>query len=212
MINSLFNFKGARISGSAITITAIVILLLGYLVIALAFHEPTLFARSAQQQVSLVSEEPIPELPVRLLIPKIGVDAYVQYVGLAEDDSGEMAIPSNLVDVGWYQNGVRPGMDGNAVMAGHLNGKGGLEAVFSYLHTLEVGDEVIIMSEEDLENTFRVVRIETYDYDAPTAEVFVSTDGRARLNLITCGGEWLSQQDSYDKRTVVFTELVTNAK
>jgi sortase A len=154
----------------------------------------------------------IPELPVRLVIPSIGVDASVQQVGLAPNGTGEMGIPSNFTDVGWYQEGVRPGMRGSAVMAGHYNGKNTPEAVFYDLNNLQVGDEVIIMSEERIEDIFYVVKIETYDHDAATTEVFASNDGKARLNLITCGGEWLPDEKLFNKRTVVFTELLTDVE
>lgn len=158
------------------------------------------------------TEEWIPELPTRLVIPRLDVDAVVQYVGLDKNGSGEMAVPSNFSDVGWYTHGVRPGMKGSAVITGHLNGESVAEAVFYDLHTLVVGDEVVVMSADRIEDIFRVVRIETYPYNAPTEEVFVSNDGKARLNLITCGGEWLSDEQVYDTRTVVFTEQVTNVQ
>ncbi len=152
------------------------------------------------------------ELPVRLVIPAINVDALVQQVGLEPTGTGEMAVPSNFTDVGWYKDGVRPGMRGSAVIAGHLNGKAVREAVFFDLHTLKVGDEVIIMSAERVEDIFRVVKIKTYEYDEEATDVFLSNDGKKRLNLITCGGTWLPEEKVYDKRTVVFTEILTDVE
>lgn len=157
-------------------------------------------------------KEWVPELPVRLVIPSIGVDAPVQYVGLDASGSGEMGIPSNFTDVGWYEGGVRPGMRGSAVIAGHYNGKGVPEAVFYDLNSLQVGDEVVVVSAERVEDIFEVVKVETYDYDAATSDVFLSTDGKARLNLITCSGEWLPEQKLFNKRTVVFTEQLTDVE
>lgn len=176
---------------------------------------PATSAAPATQFVAAeVTEERewVPELPVRLVIPAIKVDAPVQYVGLASDGSGEMDVPSNFTDVGWYQEGVRPGMRGSAVIAGHYNGKDISEAVFYDLDSLEIGDEVVVMSAERVEDIFRVVNIKTYDYNEPATDVFISTDGKKRLNLITCGGEWLSDVNQYNKRTVVFTELLTDVE
>jgi LPXTG-site transpeptidase (sortase) family protein len=146
-------------------------------------------------------------LPAQLVIPSIGVAAQVQTVGLA--DGGEMGVPDNFTDVGWYQYGPRPGMAGSAVIAGHLNGKGVPEAVFFDLGGLDIGDRVNIIAQDGSTLTFEVVQMRTYTHDAPTEEVFVSTDGKARLNLITCAGDWMQNEKLYDKRTVVFTELVS---
>lgn len=152
-------------------------------------------------------EEWAAELPVRLVIPAINVDAHVQYVGLTETGTGEMGVPDNFTDVGWYKEGVRPGMSGSAVIAGHYNGKETPQAVFFDLDTLEVGDEVIVMNADQIEDVFQVVKIETFAYDAPTNDIFISADGKKRLNLITCSGDWLAEADIYNQRTVVFTEL-----
>jgi sortase (surface protein transpeptidase) len=160
----------------------------------------------------VVAPEWIPAPPERLVIPAIAVDTAIELVGLASDGTATMGVPSRVDTVGWYKHGVRPGMRGSAVIAGHRSGKGVPEAVFYDLRTLEIGDEVVIMSADRIEDIFQVVRIETYDFDADTAEVFVSNDGTARLNLITCGGEWLPDEKVFDQRVVVFTELVTDVE
>lgn len=199
---------------SVLVISAL--LILGLSLSSLATTETYKASTSELQAVAAIEtpevREWVPELPVRLVIPAIGVDAVVQYVGLDPEGTGEMAVPSNFTDVGWYKHGVRPGMRGSAVITGHLNGKEVPKAVFYDLHTLKVGDEVVIMSAERIEDIFEVVRIATYDHDDSAADVFLSTDRKKRLNLITCSGDWLSEQDQYNKRTVVFTELLTNVE
>lgn len=206
--------NGLKLSVFGVSILTIsVLVVLGFSLFPSATTE-SFEAPSNSLQVVAVHEqrEWIPELPVRLVIPAIEVDAKVQHVGLSPDDNEEMDVPSNFTDVGWYQHGVRPGMRGSAVIAGHLNGKEVPEAVFYDLHTLQIGDEIVIMSEERIEDIFYVVKIETYAYDAPTDEVFVSTDGKARLNLITCSGEWLPEDSVYNQRTVVFAERFTDVE
>lgn len=153
----------------------------------------------------------VAERPVRLVIPAIGVDAPVQSIGLTADGQ-EMAVPDNFTDVGWYELGVRPGMSGSAVMAGHLNGRNTPEAVFYDLHTLQIGDEVIVIDAKHAGEIFVVTRIESYDYDDATADVFISDDGKSHLNLITCGGAWLVDEAVYDTRIVVFTEQVIDGQ
>ena len=161
-------------------------------------------------QTSAVHTESVAiiELPVRLMIPAIAVDATVQYVGIDSNGTGDMDVPSNFTDVGWYKYGVRPGQSGSAVIAGHVNGEGIPEAVFHDLSTLQIGDEVFVIQADGSDEVFRVVKIAEYPYDAPTEEVFESIDGKVRLNLITCSGQWLPVVNMYDTRTVVFTEQV----
>lgn len=152
-------------------------------------------------------EAPMAELPSRLLIPSIEVDAPVQIVGFATT-TGQMEVPDNFTDVGWYEYGPRPGMQGSAVITGHLNGKNVPEAVFYDLSDIKVNDDVHIIDAVGKTLTFKVVEVRTYTHDSPTEEVFLSDDGKVRLNLITCAGDWLGAEQLYDQRTVIFTELV----
>lgn len=150
-----------------------------------------------------------PSQPARLRIPTIGVDAIVQGVGLSRTGNGAMGIPTNFKDVAWYSPGTIPGMPGSAVIDGHLDGRNVQEAVFYNLQSLKPGDLVEVLDSNGKTLQFRVVDKKIYDYDAPTAEIFSSDTSKARLNLITCTGSWIKSQKLYNKRVVVFTELVT---
>jgi sortase A len=142
--------------------------------------------------------------PERLIIPKIGVDANVQHVGITK--AGNMAVPNNYTDVGWYRLGSAPGDLGNAVIAGHLDTGFGRPAVFLDLDELIPGDEIIVRDASGEVVTFVVERLATYDYtNAPMEEIF-GTSTEARLNLITCDGLWDPDTKSYSKRLVVFTK------
>lgn len=189
------------------------VLLLVFSIFSLATSDSFAIPQHAFQAVETAEErEWTPELPVRLMIPAIDVDAKIQYVGIDPGGTGEMEVPSNFTDVGWYEAGVLPGERGSAVMAGHLNGKQVPEAVFYDLHTLEIGDEVIVMSAGRERDIFKVVKVVTYAHTDSAVDVFTSTDGTKRLNLITCSGDWLSDENQYNKRTVVFTELLTDGE
>lgn len=144
--------------------------------------------------------------PDRLIIDKLGVNAYVQYVGLAR--SGNMAVPTNFKDVGWYKLGPEPGEAGNSVMAGHLDNAIGLPGVFKNLNKLEAGDIVKVKNTEGKILQFKVTNKKTYSYNNPnTSEVFEG-GAKKRLVLITCGGSWLQGERSYDERLVVFADLI----
>jgi LPXTG-site transpeptidase (sortase) family protein len=151
-----------------------------------------------------------PGKPVRLLIPSIGVDAAIQSVGLSWKGNGEMGIPTNFTDVAWYNEGPLPGMPGSAVIDGHLDGKKVQEAVFYNLDNLKPGDLVEVIDQNGKTLQFSVVDTKIYDYNAPTNDIFYSDALKARLNLITCAGDWIKSQKLYNKRIVVFTELINN--
>ncbi|MDO8573715.1 MAG: class F sortase [Candidatus Daviesbacteria bacterium] len=140
--------------------------------------------------------------PVRLTIPAINVNAGIQYVGV--NPKGEMEVPSNTVDVGWFKLGALPGEKGSAVIAGHINGKNGEEGVFYNLYKLKEGDKLHIEDDKGISTTF-IVR-ESRTYNPGYAEDVFSSNDKARLNLITCDGVWDGVKKSYTKRLVVFAD------
>ena len=149
------------------------------------------------------SPTPTPALPVRLRIPAIGVDAWIEPVGLTEDQA--MDVPSRWEDVAWFELGYRPGEAGNAVIAGHLDTNTGAPAVFWNLNKLQPGDEVIVVGEDGRERRFVVQGSEIYPYDqAPVQRIFGPAE-EPRLNLITCDGAWDREQLNYTHRLVVYT-------
>jgi LPXTG-site transpeptidase (sortase) family protein len=141
--------------------------------------------------------------PIKLLIPKIGVSANIVTVGTTT--SGNLDVPQNLVDVGWYKGGNRPGDFGNAVIDGHEVDELGFGAVFKKLHLLESGDEVIVLTDKNEKLIFNVLKKETYDYeDAPMKDIFGGSVSK-NLNLITCAGDYIYKAKTKDKRLVIFT-------
>lgn len=161
---------------------------------------------SPQSEVTVAGERSLSRGigPLRLRVPSLGIDANVQHVGLGK--SGNMAVPTNYSDVGWYRAGSRPGQVGSAVFDGHVDNGFGLAGVFTKLDTIKPGAEVLV---DYASSTVRfvVTRVESYDKDAvPTNEIF-STTGRPGLVLITCEGDWLESQKTYDRRLVVYASI-----
>ncbi len=149
------------------------------------------------------NEQTIVEQPRRLIIPSIGVDADVQHVGINE--SGNMMVPSNFTDVGWYKYGVTPGGRGSAVIAGHVDNGLGLSGVFKRLNELQEGDEVLVESAQGSSTRFIVTSSRSYPYTEVPVDILFNQAGSPRLNLITCEGAWVSSEKTYDQRLVVFT-------
>ena len=140
---------------------------------------------------------------MRLMIPAININTAIQYVGVTS--KGEMEVPSNAVDVGWFKLGPRPGEKGSAVIAGHFDGENGEAGVFINLYKLKVGDKLYIKDDKGKSIVF-VVR-ESRIYDPGYADDVFSGSDRAHLNLVTCDGVWDGTKKSYSKRLVIFTDI-----
>ena len=143
--------------------------------------------------------------PVRLKVPKLGVDSAVQYVGLTPE--GDMDTPKSAVDVAWYKLGPVPGEAGNSVIAGHINTRYSAHGVFEHLDDLNAGDEVHVTTAAGEELTFRVTHKKHFNDGEPAPDVFGPANG-IYLNLVTCAGTWEADKRSYSQRLVVYTELV----
>lgn len=143
-------------------------------------------------------------LPVSLKIPKINVNANIQYVGV--DANNVMEAPSTGADVGWFKLGPKPGEKGSAIINGHVDSESGEEGVFSNLHKLTKGDKLYIQDDNGKSLIFIVSDTRVYNEGAYAADVFDQTDG-IRLNLITCDGVWDGVKKSYTQRLVVFSNI-----
>jgi LPXTG-site transpeptidase (sortase) family protein len=141
-------------------------------------------------------------MPLRLAVPKLGIDAPIIAVGLTPE--GAMDVPQRAEEVGWYEHSQRPGLRGNAVLAGHLDWYG-VDGVFRRLAELEQGDAIVVRAADGQERTYAVEWRRSYPAGnaiAVVGEVFEQL-GRAALTLITCGGRWNSASQRYDLRVVV---------
>jgi sortase A len=148
---------------------------------------------------------PVYAEPVRLRIPKLGVDAPVKPVGVDKD--GVMISPKGPDEAGWYKFGSRPGERGSAVLAGHSGYRDDRAAIFDDLPKLVAGDSVIVVDKTGVEIAFVVREGRLFDPKADTNDVFGRYDGRY-LNLVTCTGAWNASAGTHSKRLVVFAVAV----
>ncbi len=147
------------------------------------------------------------DLPMRLKIPKISVDAAIDYVGL--NPEGDLDVPNGYDSAGWYKDGPYPGHPGSAVMDGHFGRADKGVAIFDNLHQLQKGDKLSVTDIKGITTNFVVTGSRTYGPGEDATAVFRSDDGKPRLNLITCQGSWDNSQGGYVARLVVFTEKVS---
>lgn len=140
--------------------------------------------------------------PARLSVPSLNIDAKVQDVGI--NAKGAIGIPTNFTDVAWYKHSTIPGMNGNAVIDGHVDNGLALAGVFKHLSNVKVGDDIYITTESGTKVHFIVKNVNSYNYKDISMETILngSNDG-AYLWLITCGGTWVPAQKTYDQRIVV---------
>ncbi|HEY5383533.1 MAG TPA: ice-binding family protein [Candidatus Paceibacterota bacterium] len=144
------------------------------------------------------------EAPTRLTIPGIAVDSALEAVHLTPE--GAVGAPETPMNAAWFELSPPPGENGTAVIVGHFGWKDGIPAVFDDLHTLHQGDKVYVEDAKGATTTFVVREVRSYGEDEDSSDVFSSSDGKAHLNLITCGGVWDSARHSYSNRVVVFTD------
>jgi LPXTG-site transpeptidase (sortase) family protein len=164
---------------------------------------PTANATNLYGQTN-VNSDANSDLPIRLIIPNINVDAAVDYVGLTSD--GAMDVPTGPTTTAWLDLGPRPGDSGSAVIDGHEGWKDGTQAVFDNLYKLQNGDKIYVEDKAGVTTTFVVRETQTYGENQDFSNVFRSSDGKAHLNLITCAGAWNKTQKSYSNRLVIFTD------
>jgi LPXTG-site transpeptidase (sortase) family protein len=153
-----------------------------------------------------VRPQSISIIPKKIKIPALQIDTFVEQVGVTS--AGTMDTPKNIWNTAWFaEGGYRPGQKGNAVIAGHLDAPG-TKAIFWDLDKLKPGDKVSVSDAAGRELTFEVTNREIYPVeDAPLQTIF-GPAAEPQLNLITCGGTFDRTSQSYNKRLVVYTQLI----
>ena len=150
--------------------------------------------------------EPIYSRPVRLVIPEINVETYIEKVGVEED--GTLGLPSDWNTVGWYKKSSKAGESGNVVLDGHYDDNYGRPAIFWGLKNLKTDDKVMLVDTFGRTYSYQITETFYLDIsDSERLEVLESNDSRNDLTLITCGGVWLPAEQTYNKRLVVKAEL-----
>jgi LPXTG-site transpeptidase (sortase) family protein len=146
-----------------------------------------------------------PFAPVRLAIPKIGVDVSVEPVWTQAD--GAMAVPSPQ-NAGWWAG--RKAGKGNVLIDAHhdWNGRTG---PFYRLANLKKGDEVVLVGDNPKKKklTYRVTWVKNYDRDVDATDLLGNESGNQVATLITCGGTFDTIARTHRERVVARAKLVT---
>ncbi len=140
------------------------------------------------------------QAPQRLRIASIGVDAAVESVGVTPEL--QLNTPRDTGNVGWYDLGSGPGQDGDTVLTGHLDTQSGDPAVFARLSQVKPGDTISVVAADGRSLNYRADSVSRVPNDRTPSDLY-STDGPARLTLITCAGTWDAGRKSYSDRLLV---------
>jgi sortase A len=138
--------------------------------------------------------------PESVKIPAIGVDTSVQHLGTTE--TGEMAVPDNIDEVSWFSPGYKPGQNGRAVIAGHVDGIDG-PAIFWDLSELQPGDEITVEG-EGRQLIYKVHTLESIPLDEADIPKIFGYSSSPELVLITCSGTYDFDRGTREERLVVY--------
>jgi sortase (surface protein transpeptidase) len=162
--------------------------LLGLLLATLALHTAPVTTASTD--------------PVRVLIPAIGVDAPVIPLGLNPDKTLQAPDLHRVNEVGWFNQGPRPGAVGPAIFDAHFDGYG-KQGAFYRLKDVHAGDLVQIKEANGVILTFHVYRTQEVPKAAFPTDVYGDRT-RPELVLITCGGNWVGGKYGYRDSEIVY--------
>jgi sortase (surface protein transpeptidase) len=147
-----------------------------------------------------------PMLARYLDIPKLSVHTRVLSEGLTR--SGQLQVPWNIYDVGWYNASSQPGEQGAMLVDGH-SGIGKTHGIFYRLATLTAGDPIVVTRGDGKQFTYVVTTVKTMQVgDVDMAGMLVSADtNKPGLNLITCTGDIIRGTTELNQRILVYAVL-----
>ncbi len=143
------------------------------------------------------------DLPRFLNIQSIGVYAKVLRVGL--NSSNEILTPKNIYNVGWYEQSSKPGQPGAVFINGHVSGPT-KKGVFYNIKKMNIGDIVKLETGNAEQYEYKVVHKEEVPVNSVDMnKVLRSFDiDKQGLNLMTCGGEFDKNSESYKNRIIIY--------
>ena len=146
-------------------------------------------------------------MPRFLQIQKINLNSRIQKVN--SDSGGNINMPKNIYDIGWYEGSAKPGEKGVSFLNGQANYNGG-PAVFANLGKLVKGDEIAIETGGGNYINYKVVK--TNEIPAEKIKLInlldpVEIEGQG-LTLMTLSGQYDQKTKTYPNRTVVFAEKI----
>jgi Sortase domain len=143
-----------------------------------------------------------PDPPRSLGIPSVGVRMPVVATGVRED--GQMELPEDPAEVGWYRFGASPGdQRGSVVLGGHVDSVRYGVGPLARLASVKAGDQILVTGADGERLRYRVTALERISKAALPTERLFDPDSPHRLVVITCGGRYLPDAGGYEDNIVV---------
>jgi hypothetical protein len=151
----------------------------------------------------LVEAEP----PRRVSIPSVGVTMPIVATGVLDD--GQMELPDDPAEIGWYRFGPGPGEPrGSVVLGGHVDSVRSGVGPLARLAAVEQGARITVTAADGSTVRYRVSSVERIRKAALPTERLFDPDSRPRLVVITCGGRYLPEAGGYEDNIVVIARPV----
>ena len=157
---------------------------------------------AAQPAPAALDEAPDPGPPIRLRLPTLGIDSPVIPVGVTA--AGDLEIPGDVDDIGWYRFGPLPGSTGgSAVLTGHVDNAQQGAGPFARLGELAEGDTVVVVDDTGADHAYTVLAREEWSKSEVPLDRIFDRGGSARLVLITCGGRFDAAAGHYEDNIAI---------
>jgi hypothetical protein len=142
------------------------------------------------------------EPPRRVILPRVGIDMQIVATGVRRD--GQMELPDDPREIGWYRFGALPGDDrGSAVLGGHVDSERYGAGPLAKLAGVERGDRIVVTGPDGERLRYRVTRVERISKAALPTDRLFDPGVAHRLVVVTCGGRYLPEAGGYEDNIVV---------
>ncbi len=163
------------------------------------------YSSTSQPSSSEIQTYSVPaNQPKYLIVPKLNINSMINPVGLK--NTNYLAAPSNIYNIGWWQQSSVPGETGAVVLDGFTT-NGTIGGVLSSLSKLKVGDTFTVQTGNNAKINYNVVQISSFGKNNLSMEQAITPYNLSKpgLNIITCSGQTSTCPSSvYD--SVVYAE------
>ncbi len=122
-----------------------------------------------------------------------------------------MALPDSAFSLAWYRFGPRPGDPvGATVIAGHVDTVEEGIGPLARLGDLQPGDRIEVVTRRGIVR-YGVTSVDRIAKSVLDLPALFSRAGRARLHLVTCGGDYVADRGGYQDNLVVTARRIQAA-